>query len=99
MIDILKGLPCDSLAIFVCVKREDIRMNRILARVLIFIALFLPLSNSLHAADDPFSALKASKVAPPEPAPDVTFPTLEGGSLRLADLKGKVVILGFFFTD
>ncbi len=74
-------------------------MNMLLVHALILIALFLPFSKSLHAAEDPFSGLKASKVAPPEPAPDVTFPTLEGESLRLADLKGKVVILGFFVTD
>jgi cytochrome c biogenesis protein CcmG, thiol:disulfide interchange protein DsbE len=32
------------------------------------------------------------------PAPDFTLPTAEGGSLRLADLKGKPVFVNFWAT-
>jgi thiol-disulfide isomerase/thioredoxin len=32
------------------------------------------------------------------PAPDFTLPTLEDGSLRLADLRGKVVLVNFWAT-
>lgn len=31
-------------------------------------------------------------------APDVQFPTLDGGQLRLADLRGRVVVLNFWAT-
>lgn len=30
------------------------------------------------------------------PAPDVALPTLDGGSVRLADLRGKVVLVNFW---
>jgi cytochrome c-type biogenesis protein len=31
-------------------------------------------------------------------APDIEFPTLDGGSLRLSDLRGRVVLLNFWAT-
>lgn len=33
------------------------------------------------------------------PAPDVTFKTIKGDAIRLADLKGKPVIVTFWATD
>jgi len=42
--------------------------------------------------------MKVNRVVPPVPASDLTLPALDGGSIRLADLKGRVVILGFFVT-
>ncbi len=48
--------------------------------------------------DDAFEAMRANRVVPPVPAPDVTLPGLDGRSIRLADLRGHVVILGFFVT-
>lgn len=32
------------------------------------------------------------------PAPDLALPTLDGGSVRLADLRGKVVLVNFWGT-
>lgn len=46
---------------------------------------------------DPFEAMRAVRLAAPLPA-DVTFRTLDGQNVRLADLKGKPVLLGFFTT-
>ena len=51
------------------------------------------------ATDDIFEAMRANRVVPPVPAPDVVLPGLDGGSIRLADLHGQAVILGFFVTN
>lgn len=50
------------------------------------------------AVDDLFDAMRANRVAPPVPAPDVTMSALDGGSIRLVDLQGHAVIVGFFVT-
>jgi hypothetical protein len=50
------------------------------------------------AVDDVFKAMKVTRVVPPVPVPDVALPAIEGGLIRLADLRGQVVILGFFVT-
>jgi len=51
-----------------------------------------------QAADDVFDAMRANRLATPRPAPGVTLPALDGGSMRLEDLRGRVVILGFFVS-
>ncbi|MGH7392345.1 MAG: peroxiredoxin family protein [Candidatus Rokuibacteriota bacterium] len=43
-------------------------------------------------------AMRVVRLASPLPAPDVTFRTLDGQNVRLADLKGRPVLLGFFTT-
>lgn len=48
--------------------------------------------------DDVFKGMKVSRVVPPVPAPDVALPGLDGGSIRLADLRGEIVLVGFFHT-
>src|SRR5689334_7582765 len=35
----------------------------------------------------------------PEPAPDVQYTLLDGHAARLADLRGKVVLVNFWSTD
>jgi len=70
-----------------------------LASVLVVAALALGVGAAERmAVDDIFKAMKVSRVVPPVPAPDVVLPALEGGSIRLADLRGRIVILGFFHT-
>ncbi len=46
--------------------------------------------------NDVFDAMRANRVAPPVAAPDVTLSTPDGRPVRLADLRGRVVIVGFF---
>ena len=50
------------------------------------------------AAEDPFAAMRARPAVPPASPPDLLLPTPNGRSVRLAELQGKVVILGFFVT-
>ncbi len=44
----------------------------------------------------PISSIPAPEVG--HPAPDFTLPTLDGQEVRLADLRGKTVILNFWAT-
>ncbi len=46
--------------------------------------------------DQPISAVPAPAVG--HPAPDFTLPTLDGPEVRLADLRGKPIILNFWAT-
>lgn len=47
---------------------------------------------------DPFAAMSIERPAQPVAAPDVVFVTAAGREARLGDLRGKVVLLGFFTT-
>ncbi len=50
------------------------------------------------AARDPFDAMAIDRVVAPTPAPDVVFRTLDGREMRVGDLRGRLVLLGFFTT-
>lgn len=47
-------------------------------------------------ARDPFDAMSVHRPAEPVAAPDLVFVTAEGREARLGELRGKVVLLGFF---
>ena len=47
---------------------------------------------------DPFDAMAIDRVATPTPAPDMVFRTLDGREVRVGDLRGQLVLLGFFTT-
>ena len=47
---------------------------------------------------DPFEALLVLRPKAPEPAPDVSFTSLEGRPVRLGSLGGRPVLLSFFTT-
>jgi hypothetical protein len=47
---------------------------------------------------DPFEAMGVLRVVPPAPVPDLAFRALDGRLVRLRDLRGKPVVLGFFTT-
>jgi len=57
---------------------------------------FLWLRQPLAAPTQPISTIPAPEIG--HPAPDFTLPTLDGGEVRLADLRGKPVILNFWAT-
>lgn len=50
------------------------------------------------AATDPFEAMSVQRPAEPVALPDLVFVTPEGRAARLGELRGKVVLLGFFTT-
>lgn len=45
-----------------------------------------------------FSEMGSSEYPLGQPAPDVTLQTLDGGTVRLADLRGSVVVIDFWAT-
>ena len=47
---------------------------------------------------DPFEAMSVQRLAEPVAAPELAFLTAEGRAARLGELRGKVVLLGFFTT-
>ena len=60
----------------------------------LLVVVFLPIE--IHAADpyEAFSVIRMQKKA----APEFSLPQVNGKSVRLADFKGEVVLLGFFKT-
>ncbi len=50
------------------------------------------------APEDVFDAMRAKRAIPPTSAPELALPSVNGGTLQLAELRGKAVILGFFHT-
>jgi cytochrome oxidase Cu insertion factor (SCO1/SenC/PrrC family) len=59
------------------------------------LALLLPLA---AAAAPDFGALDIQRYNPPKPAPAFALPDLDGRQVRLADLRGKVVLLFYWAT-
>ncbi len=43
-------------------------------------------------------AISAAHAAEPAPAPDFALPAMDGGELRLSELKGQVVMINFWAT-
>ena len=61
------------------------------------LALALLTVSGAGAAPD-FASLQVQPYQPPKPAPAFALPGLDGKVTRLADLKGKVVVVFFWAT-
>ena len=57
----------------------------------------LAVATGTFAAPD-FAAMRVDRIEPPKPAPAFELPDLAGATHRLADLRGKVVLLFFWAT-
>ena len=78
-----------------CTKRSTQHMT---ARVTLAALAVALLAGAALAAEPDFEAIGALPYRPPKPAPAFALPDLQGKTVRLAELRGKVVLVFFWAT-
>jgi cytochrome oxidase Cu insertion factor (SCO1/SenC/PrrC family) len=73
-------------------------MKRQLAAVALGALLAGVAAGASGAAAPDFAALRVQPYDPPKPAPEFALPDLDCKTVRLAELRGKVVLLFFWAT-
>ncbi len=77
-----------------------LREVRFLVAMIAISAVMLPApGRAASAADDAFAAMRVEPVVPPRPAANLVLRATDGTPIRLADFKGKVVVIGFLLTN
>jgi len=79
-------------------RRRELRFFVAMAAVC-FAAMLPVLGSAAGAADEAFAAMRVDKVVPPRPAANLVLQAIDGAPIRLADFKGKVLIVGFLMTN
>ena len=69
--------------------------HRLVALALVAVAIA---ASAGAAAPPDFASLQVQRFDPPKPAPAFELPDIAGQTHRLADLRGKVVMLFFWTT-
>ncbi len=66
--------------------------------MLVITAVTVGVSGPALGTEELFAALGVQRPANPTSAPDLALPSLDGRTVHIKDLRGKVVLLGFFTT-
>ncbi len=93
-VEVFSGIILIMIGLLVMTNRVTILASSWLASVIPNLESRL----KLKEPDRNSPAARANNAANAKAAPDVQFPKLDGGQLRLADLRGRVVVLNFWAT-
>ncbi len=58
-----------------------------------------PSVGNAAAAEDPFSAMRVRRIAPPVPSGSLVLRGADGRSIPLSDFRGKAVLIEFFLPN
>ncbi|HEX8771046.1 MAG TPA: TlpA disulfide reductase family protein [Acidimicrobiales bacterium] len=75
-----------------------LRKTRVVLWAAVAVAVPLAIFVAILATRDPATTRAADSPLLSQPAPDVTADTIDGGHLKLSDLRGKWVLVNFFAT-
>ena len=77
--------------------RKSLRRDRV--GLIVLTAALITTLAAAAPRRDPFQAMEVDRGGSPAPAPDVAFRALDGREVGLRELRGQVVVLGFFTTS
>lgn len=90
-VEVISGIILIAIGLLIMTNRVTVLASSWLAAV-------LPNFESRLKIEDKSTAKPSTTNLSAQPAPDVQFAKLDGGNLRLSDLRGRVVLLNFWAT-